>query len=85
MVNPLGYISTSSKALSKEVKSCYAPDSLVRSYLLLREEQFLKEYGAITTRGSVFSNPTLNPPTFINGALSSHKFASCSCLQSLGS
>ena len=48
MVNSLGSVSTSSKA-SKEVKGCYAQDSLVRSYLLSREEQFLKEYEAITT------------------------------------
>ena len=62
MVNPLGSVSTSSKAFfSKEVKGCYAQDSLVRSYLLLQEEQFLKEYEAITTWGSVFSNPTLKP------------------------
>ena len=37
------------KPFSKEVKGCYAQDSLVRSYLLSREEQFLKEYEAITT------------------------------------
>ena len=49
------------KPLSKEVKSRYAQDSLVRSYLFLWEEQFLKEYEAITTWGSVFSNPTLKP------------------------
>ena len=46
------------KPLSKEMKGCYAQDSLVRSYLLLQEEQFLKEYKAITTWGSVFLNPT---------------------------
>ena len=49
------------KPLSKEVKGCYAQDSLVRSYLLSQEEQFLKEYEAITTWGSVFLNPTLKP------------------------
>ena len=49
------------KPLSKEVKGCYAQDSLVRSYLLSREEQFLKEYETITTWGSVFSNSTLKP------------------------
>ena len=42
------------KPLSKGVKGHYAQDSLVRSYLLLWEEQFLKEYRAITTWG-VFS------------------------------
>ena len=31
------------------MRGCYAHNPLVRSYLLLREEQFLKEYGAITT------------------------------------
>ena len=60
MINPLGYASTS-KPLSKEVKGHYAQDSLVRSYLLSRDEQFLKEYEAITTWGSVFSNLTLKP------------------------
>ena len=49
------------KPFSREVKGCYAPDSLVRSYLLLREEQFLNEYEAITTWGSAFLNPTLKP------------------------
>ena len=43
------------KPFSKEVEGCYAQDSLVRSYLLLRVEQFLNEYEAITTWGSVFS------------------------------
>ena len=47
------------KPVSKELKGCYAQDSLVRSYLLSQEEQFLKEYEAITTWGSVFSKPTL--------------------------
>ena len=42
-------------------EGCYAHNPLVRSYLLLREEQFLKKYGAITTWGSVFSNPVLKP------------------------
>ena len=37
------------KPLFKEMKGCYAQDSLVRSYLLSWEEQFLKEYEAITT------------------------------------
>ena len=49
------------KPLFQEAKGCYAQDSLVRSYLLSWEEQFLKEYEAITTWGSVFSNPTLKP------------------------
>ena len=49
------------KPLSKEMKGCYAQDSLVRSYLLLWEEQFLKEYEAITTWGSVVLNLTLKP------------------------
>ena len=46
---------------SQEMKGCYAQDSLVRGYLLSQEEQLLKEYGAITTWGSVFSNLTLKP------------------------
>ena len=43
------------KLHSMEVKGCYAQDPLVRGYLLILEEQLLKEYGAITTWGSVFS------------------------------
>ena len=74
------------KPLSIEVKDCYTQDSLVRGYLPVLEEQLLKEHGAITTWGSVFSNPTLkNPPTFNSGSLPGHKFASCSCLRTLGS
>ena len=49
------------KSLSREVKGCYAQDSLFRGYLFSREEQFLKEYEAITTLGSVFSNLALKP------------------------
>ena len=49
------------KPRSMEVKGCYAQDPLVRGYLPIREEQLLKEYGAVTTWGSVFSNPTLKP------------------------
>ena len=49
------------KPRSVEVKGCYARDSLVRGYLPVLEEQLLKEYGAIRTWGSVFSNPTLKP------------------------
>ena len=49
------------KPRSMEVKGCYAQDSLVRGYLPVQEEQLLKEYGAITTWGSVFSNLTLKP------------------------
>ena len=49
------------KPHSIEVKGCYAQDSLVTSYLLILEEQLRKEYGAITTWGSVFSNLTLKP------------------------
>ena len=61
MVNPLVLSPPLVKPFSKEVKGCYAQDSLVRSYLLLQEEQFCKEYEAITTWGSVLSNPTLKP------------------------
>ena len=61
MVNPLVPSPPLVKPFSKEVKGCYAQDSLVRSYLLLQGQQFLKEYEAITTWGSVFSNPTLKP------------------------
>ena len=49
------------KPHSMEVKGWYAQDSLARGYLPILEEQLLKEYGAITTWGSVFSNPTLKP------------------------
>ena len=47
------------KPRSMEVKGCYAQDSLVRGYFPVQEGQLLKEYGAITTCESVFSNPTL--------------------------
>ena len=47
--------------MGRGVRGCYAHNPLVRSYLLLGEEQFLKEYGAITTWGSVFLNPILKP------------------------
>ena len=42
-------------------EGCYAQPPLVKSYLLLQEERILKGYGAITTWGSVFSNPSLKP------------------------
>ena len=45
------------KPPSVEVKDCYAQDSLVRGYLPVLEEQLLKEYGAMTTWGSVFVEP----------------------------
>ena len=49
------------KPHSMEVKGCYAQDPMVRGYLPVWEGQLLREYGAITTWGSVFLNPTLKP------------------------
>ena len=49
------------KPCSREVKGCYAQDSLDTGFLPAREEQLLKVYGAITTWWSVFLNLTLKP------------------------
>ena len=60
---PFCYASASSKAYPFGVRGCHVWYPLVGSYLLSQEEPCLKGYGAITTWGSILSNPSLKSLT----------------------